>query len=258
MLDTGASGVVAKFVVVIPFLMSVLPTRITRTPSAFEHEVEVGELRAAAARPGRPGPSVCVGSVGVLARAPPTFEPSGQLNGFAANICGRHAFWSVVSRDGSCLGSVTSTDLMSASPERLVDRRFEARAVLARRFAARGRRERRFERERVASLRPGTASTGSPSPTHRPDVKPLTTDSVCEYRAVGRVALEALAVDHDVQRTYADRDRRRRSAERSGRSRPPGAVSDLTSIFARATTVGSENGPAIGGTTIDRPNGAPA
>src|SRR5437899_7499029 len=31
-LDTGTSGIAAKVVVVIPFLMSVLPTRITRTP----------------------------------------------------------------------------------------------------------------------------------------------------------------------------------------------------------------------------------
>ena len=31
-LDTGTSGTVLKLVVVIPFLMSVLPSRITRTP----------------------------------------------------------------------------------------------------------------------------------------------------------------------------------------------------------------------------------
>jgi hypothetical protein len=36
------------------------------------------------------------------------------------------------------------------------------------------------------------------------------------------------------------------------------AVSDLTLILARAITFGSVNGPAIGETTIDRPNGAPS
>ena len=45
--DTGTSGVDANVVVVMPFLMSVLPTRIDRHAVAFEDQVEVREGGAA-------------------------------------------------------------------------------------------------------------------------------------------------------------------------------------------------------------------
>ena len=97
--------------------MSVVPFRITRTPSGFEHEVEIGERRSAVRDEVRAGPVSFAGSVGVFARAPPTWEPAGQLNGFAAKVASGHAFCSVLRREGSCLGSATSTDLMFACPE---------------------------------------------------------------------------------------------------------------------------------------------
>src|SRR5271154_4933139 len=56
------------------------------------------------------------GSVGVTAVAVPTFEPSGHANGLASNNAARHAFCSVVRREGSCLGSVTNTEAMFAWP----------------------------------------------------------------------------------------------------------------------------------------------
>ncbi len=52
----------------------------------------------------------------MFALAPPTNEPLGQLNGFAANTASGHAFCSVVSREGSCLGSCTMTDLKFVWP----------------------------------------------------------------------------------------------------------------------------------------------
>src|SRR6202035_966603 len=91
MLDTGTSGVAAKLVVVIPFLMSVLPSRITRTPLPSSTRSRSGnaappwETRIA-------GPFIFAGSVGVLARTPPTNEPPGQLNGLALNVASGQAF----------------------------------------------------------------------------------------------------------------------------------------------------------------------
>jgi len=42
-LDTGTSGIEANVDFVMPFLMFVLPSRTTRTPSPFEQQVEIGE-----------------------------------------------------------------------------------------------------------------------------------------------------------------------------------------------------------------------
>ncbi len=78
-LDTGTSGVDAKFVVVMPFLMLVLPVRITRTwlglsttRSKSGNEAPACETRIAA-------PVSLPGSVGVTTVAPPTNEPLGHL-----------------------------------------------------------------------------------------------------------------------------------------------------------------------------------
>src|SRR5438270_2575896 len=54
------------------------------------------------------------GSTGVTARTEPTSESGGQLRGLAANVAGRHAFCSVVSREGSCNGSCETTEWMLA------------------------------------------------------------------------------------------------------------------------------------------------
>src|SRR5262249_22938230 len=109
-LDTGTSGVVAKLVVVMPFLMFVLPTTIVRTPSASMTRSRSGNA-AAAWETRIAGPVSLCGSSGVLARAPPTNEPLGQLNGVAANTASGQAFWRGVRGEGSCLGRGTSTDL---------------------------------------------------------------------------------------------------------------------------------------------------
>src|SRR5580692_10082886 len=115
MLDTGTSGGAAKLVVVIPFLMFVLPTRITRIPSPSSSRSRSGnaappcETRIA-------GPFSFAESVGVFALTPPTNEPDGHVYGFALNTASEHAFCSVVSREGSCLGSCTSTDLTFEPP----------------------------------------------------------------------------------------------------------------------------------------------
>ena len=87
MLETGTSGGDAKVVVVIPLLIFVLPTRITRTPLASITRSRSGnaappcETRIA-------GPCSLPGSVGVFARAPPTNEP---LRAFE-RVRGEHRF----------------------------------------------------------------------------------------------------------------------------------------------------------------------
>src|SRR6202020_2652632 len=48
--------------------------------------------------------------------AVPTSEPNGrQPSGFAANVASGHAFCKVVKREGSCLGSCTTTEWRFAS-----------------------------------------------------------------------------------------------------------------------------------------------
>src|ERR1700694_4332950 len=94
MLDTGTSGDDANVVVVIPFLMSVLPTRITRTPLASSTRSRSGNA-APPCETRYAEPVMVLGSVGVLARAVPTSEPSGHFAGVAANTASRHAFCSV-------------------------------------------------------------------------------------------------------------------------------------------------------------------
>src|ERR1700730_2505704 len=115
MLDTGTSGVAAKFVVVIPFLMFVFPTTIVRTPLASMTRSRSGNAPPACDTR-IAGPVSLLGSSGVFARAPPTKEPLGHLSGLAANCASVHAFCRVVRRDGRALGSCTSTDLMFAWP----------------------------------------------------------------------------------------------------------------------------------------------
>src|SRR5579859_4612990 len=114
-LDTGASGVDVNVVFVIPFLMSVLPTRMMRTPLPSSTMSRSGnasppwETKYA-------GPLIGVGSTGVIAVAVPTCDSGEQLNGFASNVFARHAFWSVVKREGSAFGSTVTLERMFASP----------------------------------------------------------------------------------------------------------------------------------------------
>src|SRR6516165_4885709 len=96
--------------------MLVLPTTIVRTPSASMTRSRSGNA-AAACDTRIAGPFSLSGSSDVLARAPPTNEPLGHLNGSAANTASGQAFCSVVRREGSCRGSCTRTDLMFAWPD---------------------------------------------------------------------------------------------------------------------------------------------
>src|ERR1700722_4469648 len=61
------------------------------------------------------GPVSGTGSTGVVAVAWPMTDAAGQLAGFASKTAAVHAFCSVVSREGSALGSSTLTRLMFAS-----------------------------------------------------------------------------------------------------------------------------------------------
>src|SRR5580704_3216881 len=61
------------------------------------------------------GPSSGTGSTGVVAVACPTIDAAGHAAGFASKTAAVHAFCSVVSRDGSALGSSTLTFAMFAS-----------------------------------------------------------------------------------------------------------------------------------------------
>src|SRR5664280_607971 len=98
-----------------PFLMSVLPSKTIWTPSPCSRNSTSGnaappwETRIA-------GPVSGAFRTGVCAVAVPTNDPSGHPAGLALNCASVHAFCSVVSREGSDIGSCRLTLLMFASP----------------------------------------------------------------------------------------------------------------------------------------------
>src|SRR5664279_3402361 len=95
--------------------MSVCPSRTSLTPSPCSTISRSGN----AAPPWLTryaGPVSGLARIGVLAVAVPTSDSFGQDAGFASKTAARHAFCSVVRRDGSCLGSETLTERMLASP----------------------------------------------------------------------------------------------------------------------------------------------
>ena len=151
-LETGTSGVGREVVVVMPFLMLVLPTRITRTPLASSTRSRSGNAA--------PPCETRIAGPGHLARqhrrvrpsAPPTNEPGGQLNGLAFERRRQARFLQRRQREGSCFGSCTITDLMFALAARHRDRRDEARAVGFRGLRAGRGRERRLEAEATAAF----------------------------------------------------------------------------------------------------------
>ena len=127
-LDTGTSGVEANFVVVMPFLMSVLPTRITRTPLASSTRSRSGnaappwETRIA-------GPCSLPGSVGVFALAPPTIRAARAAVRVGLERRCRARFLQRRQPRRQLLGQLHEHRLDVRLAGRLVDRRFEARAV---------------------------------------------------------------------------------------------------------------------------------
>ena len=131
-----------------PFLMSVLPTRITRTPSPSRIRSTSGN----AARRGRPGTRArWSGSTGVATLTEPTLEPDGQPFGPAAKIASGQAFWS----SGQARGQLDrqlrhdrlDVGLMGTLGE--VDLKVVAAEFGPGRVGCRG--ERRFERKRAAA-----------------------------------------------------------------------------------------------------------
>src|SRR4029077_20343683 len=60
------------------------------------------------------GPCSGTGRIGVSALALPTLDATGHTAGLALKTRAVHAFCSVVSRDGSCLGRSTLTERMFA------------------------------------------------------------------------------------------------------------------------------------------------
>src|SRR6478672_5398334 len=96
-----------------PFLMSVVPSRITRTPPSCSTRARLGKA-SAAWETRYAGPVRLPGRTGVVAVAVPTFDAAGQLAGLASKVDCVHAFWRVVSRDGSWRGSCVKTERMLA------------------------------------------------------------------------------------------------------------------------------------------------
>src|SRR5262249_29416428 len=88
-------------------------TRMIRTPEPSSTRSRSGNA-APPCDTSTAMPFISPGSVGVTALTVPTTAVSAQPSGLAANVASRHAFSSVVSRDGSCLGSVTFTDFTFA------------------------------------------------------------------------------------------------------------------------------------------------
>src|SRR5512142_2549900 len=77
---TGTSGVSRKSVVVIPRVIFVCPTRITRTPSPLRTRSRSGKAWPPC-ETSTAGPVIVPGSSGVTARTPPTNDPLGHEYG---------------------------------------------------------------------------------------------------------------------------------------------------------------------------------
>src|SRR3984957_13598637 len=93
--------------------MLVLPMSITVTPSPCSTRSRSGN----AAPPCDTKIAVPVslsGNTGVATVALPTFDSGGQLSGLALNVASGQALLSVLIREASSFGSLTSTDLMLA------------------------------------------------------------------------------------------------------------------------------------------------
>src|SRR5256714_8667361 len=254
-LETGTSGVLANVVVVMPFLMSVLPTTITRTPLPSSTRSRSGK-DALACDTRIAGPFIFACSTGVLARTPPTNEPDGHLNGSASNVAAGHALLSVVRREGSCSGNCTFTDFMFACPAAwlIVVSRLTPLALVN--FAI------------VAALKDGLKPSLShwltwngldrlwvPVMPPAASVKPLSTDSVASgLQLVGLSKKPCLLVLTLMRRMRTSTPLTRRGTVLVTITR---AVLGSTLIVARVTTRPRLNGPATAGTAIERPYGAP-
>src|SRR5436190_16501672 len=102
-----------------PFLMSVLPSRMIVTPSPCSTNSTSGK-DALPCDTRYAGPDSGFVNTGVRIVARPMFEPSGQPEtGLASNRKSRQAFWIVDRREGSWMGSATKTLPMPAWPSPL-------------------------------------------------------------------------------------------------------------------------------------------
>ncbi len=95
--------------------MSVLPSRTIFTPSPWSTNSTSGNA-APPCETRYAGPLSGFLNTGVWTIPSPITEPSSQLAGLALKTASRHAFWIVVSRDGSTPGIVKSTLWMFAWP----------------------------------------------------------------------------------------------------------------------------------------------
>src|SRR5438132_1021657 len=193
-----------------------------------------------------------LGSTGVTAVAVPTLDAAGQLSGLAANVACRHAFCSVVSRDGRALGSDVFTERMLAWPA--------AWLTLTSRLAPLALDVLAFVDAENEGL---NASAPQPSAWKGVDrlavapsdpVRVVSVAKTAQFVGLRSKPCRLIEMVSDLIRV----------------GMPPAmfgtlpsvtttcAVSDLTSIFARATTGLRLNGPATGCTTIDKPYGAPS
>ena len=91
------------------------PVKSTRDTIALQHDDQARERFPAVGDEIHRAGTGPTGSSGVLALTIPTIDAAGHSAGFASNVCAVHAFCSVVSREGSCLGSSTLTCAMFAS-----------------------------------------------------------------------------------------------------------------------------------------------
>ncbi len=113
---TGTSGTVLNVLIVIPaLLMNVAAGQVDPHTVALQHDDQARERFAAVGDEVHRARQSPTGSSGVFALTIPTIDAAGQPAGFASNCAAVHAFCSVVSREGSCLGRSTLTCAMFAS-----------------------------------------------------------------------------------------------------------------------------------------------
>ena len=164
---TGASGTVLKVELVTPaLLMNVVADEVQRHAVALQHDDRGSGTLRRRGRRSTPGLPTGREMSGVTAFACPTIDAAGQPAGLASNVAAVHAFCSVGSREGSCLGQFDFDlrDVRLAAERRggVGELHGEARAVRPRGL----RREvetanlgANFERPRSSS--PGTGRTGA-------------------------------------------------------------------------------------------------
>src|SRR5437588_7751583 len=247
----GASGTALNDEMVMPFLMSVLPRSSSVIPSPCRTIARSGNA-APACETRYAGPVSEAFKTGVTAVPVPTTEAAGHDAGFAANVASGHAFCSVVSLEGSCLGRLTLTLAMFAWPGAEVTLTCSAAPFALLVLAS------------VSTVNLGVNGSVTQLATWKRDDTGTIAPSVEAIVPVMDVGRHEVGLNVKPGRSIVRSTRRRRTGMPSTNV---GKASDCAVTCAsrgsmcselRTSTVPRSKGPATAGTTTARPYGPPA